>query len=225
MSVLTISRDIGSGGLELARLVAESTAYRIADKSVIERVMREYGFVDFDERYDRVGGFWSAEEELTERALSFLDRVIRAIAKADRVVIVGRGGFAPLAGFGDVIHVRATAPFSIRVDRVMRERGIMARADAEQYVQKRDKARRGFVSRYYGTRWEDASPFDLVADVDTFGVEYISEFLSDALRRVDAAPRREPSVLDLNVDSVLMDVALKELKELEEIDSEQEDDD
>jgi hypothetical protein len=88
-------RDIGSGGLELARRVAESTAYRIADKSVIERIMREYGFVDFDERYEKVGGFWSAEEELTERTLGFLDRVVRAIAKADRIVIVGRGGFAP----------------------------------------------------------------------------------------------------------------------------------
>ncbi len=212
MSVLTISRDIGSGGLELARRVAESTAYRIADKSVIERIMREYGFVDFDERYEKVGGFWSAEEELTERTLGFLDRVVRAIAKADRIVIVGRGGFAPLAGFSDALHVRVTAPFSVRVDRVMRERGIMARADAERYVQKRDKARRGFVSRYYGARWEDASPFDLVADADSFGVDSLAAFLSEALRRMDEAPRREPSVLDLGIDPVLMEVTLKELE-------------
>lgn len=222
MSVLTISRDIGSGGLELARRVAEATGYRIADKSVIERVMREYGFVDFDERYEKTGGFWSAEEEMTERTLGFLDRVVRAIAKTDSVVIVGRGGFAPLAGFADAVHVRATAPFAVRVDRVMNERGIMARADAERYVEKKDKARRGFVSRYYGARWEDASPFDLVADVDTFGVGPLADFLAESLRRLDAEPRRDPSVLDLNVDAVLLEVTQKRLAES---DNEPEDDD
>lgn len=213
MSVLTISRDIGSGGLELARRISDSTGYRIADKSVIERIMREYGFVDFDERYEKVGGFWSAEEEQTERTISFLDRVVRAIAKADNVVIVGRGGFMPLAGFGDAVHVRVTAPFVVRVERVMNERGLNARADAEKYVQKKDKARRGFVSRYYGTRWEDASPFDLVADIDTFGVGPVSDLVAETLRRLDSAPRKDPSVLNLTVDSVLMEVTLKELAE------------
>ncbi len=153
MAVLTISRDIGSGGLELARRTAELADYRIADKTVIERVMREYGFVNFDRSYEASGGFWDAEEALTERTLSFLDRVIRAIAKTDRVVIVGRGGYVPLAGFTDAIHVRATAPFSVRVDRVMRGHDIAARSDAERFVDRKDKSRRGFVARYYGSRW------------------------------------------------------------------------
>jgi len=213
MSVLTISRDIGSGGLELARRVAESIDYRIADKTFIERVMVEYGFVDFDEQYEKVGGFWSAEQEMAERTLDFLDRVVRAVAKADRVVVVGRGGFAPLAGFADVIHARVTAPFAVRVDRVMRERDITARADAERYVDKRDRARRGFVSRYYGARWDDASRFDLVADVDVFGVGPIAELLAEALRRLDSGQRPQPSVLDIGADKVLMEVVLKELEE------------
>lgn len=213
MSVLTISRDIGSGGLELARRVAEAVDYRIADKAFIERVMIEYGFVDFDERYEKVGGFWSAEEDMTERTLDFLDRVVRAVAKADRVVVVGRGSFAPLAGFADALHVRVTAPFAVRVDRVMREKDIAARADAERYVQKKDKARRGFVSRYYGARWEDASPFDLVADADAFGVGPLADLIAETLRRLDSGPRPDPSVRDIGADGVLMEAVLKELAE------------
>ncbi len=178
--------------------------------------MIEYGFVDFNDRYEKPTGFWSTEEEMTERTLDFLDRVIRAVARSDRVVIVGRGSFAPLAGFGDVLNVRVTAPFGVRVDRVMRERDIAARADAERYVERKDKARRGFVSRYYGTRWEDASPFDLVADVDAFGVGPIAELLAEALRKMDSSARIEPSVLDLNIDSVLMDAVRKELAEAAE---------
>lgn len=212
MAVLTISRDIGSGGLELARRVAESAGYRLADKSVIERIMREYGFADFEQRYETVGGFWNAEEELTERALGFLDRVVRAIAKLDRVVVVGRGSFAPLAGFEDAVHVRATAPFALRVDRVMRERGFEARADAEKFVDRRDRTRRGFVARYYGARWEDSSPFDLVVDVDSFGVEPLAELLSETLRRIDAGPKRSPSVKELAVDGILLDVAKAQLE-------------
>jgi cytidylate kinase len=213
MAVLTISRDIGSGGLELARRTAELADYRIAGKVVIERVMREYGFVNFEKSYEASGGFWSAEEELTERALSFLDRVIRAIAKTDRVVIVGRGGFAPLAGFTDTLHVRATAPFSVRVDRVMREQGIAARSDAERLVDRRDKARRGFVARYYGSRWEDSSHFDIAANVDAFGVDPLAELLASALERLDAAPKTDPSVRDIEVDTLLFEAAKKQLAE------------
>ncbi len=213
MAVLTISRDIGSGGLELARRTAELADYRIADKSVIERVMREYGFVDFDRGYEASGGFWNAEDELTERTLSFLDRVIRAIAKTDRVVIIGRGGYAPLAGFTDVIHVRATAPFRVRVDRVMREHDIQARSDAERFVDRRDKSRRGFVARYYGSRWEDASAFDLTVNVDAFGTGPLAELLAAALERLDARPRGDPSVTDIETDALLLEAAVKHLAE------------
>ena len=213
MAVLTISRDIGSGGLELARRTAELADYRIADKIVIERIMREYGFVNFDKSYESSGGIFTAEEDLTERTMSFLDRVIRAIAKTDRVVIVGRGGFAPLAGFTDALHVRATAPFAVRVDRVMRETGLAARPEAEAFVAKKDKARRGFVARYYGTRWEDSSPFDLVVDVDQFGVEPLAELLAQTLEALDKGPRRDPSIKDLETDNILVDVAKKRLAE------------
>ncbi len=216
MAGLTISRDIGSGGIELARRIAELANYRIADKVVIERVMREYGFVNFERSYEAAGGFWNAEEELTERTLSFLDRVIRAIAKEDRVVIVGRGGFAPLAGFGDVIHVRATAPFAVRVDRIMSEQGIPSRAEAEKLVQKRDKARRGFVSRYYGTHWEDASHFDLAVNVDAFGVGPLADLLAESALNLDRGPKRTPSVKDIEVDSILSEAARKRLDENQE---------
>jgi len=213
MAVLTISRDIGSGGIELARRVAELANYRIADKVVIEHVMREYGFVNFEKSYEASGGFWNAEEEMTERTLSFLDRVIRAVAKTDNVVIVGRGGFAPLSGFADAIHVRATAPFAMRVDRIMRERGMASRVEAERFVEKRDKSRRNFVARYYGAHWEDTSHFDLAADVDTFGVGSLAELLSDTLLRIDKAEKSFPSVRDIDVDRILLDAAQKWLAE------------
>jgi cytidylate kinase len=213
MAVLTISRDIGSGGLELARRTAELTNYRIADKTVIEHIMREYGFVNFDKSYESSGSFFSAEEELTERTLSFLDQVLRAIAKTDNCIIVGRGGFAPLTGFTDAIHVRVTAPFSVRVDRVMRENDISNRFDAEQLVNRKDKARRGFLARYYGIRWEDSSPFDLVVDADTFGIEAVAQLLTDTVTRLQKRKPNPPSVRDIVVDPILYEVAQKKLAE------------
>lgn len=107
--------------------------------------------------------------------------MIRAIAKTDRVVIVGRGGYVPLAGFTDAIHVRATAPFSVRVDNVMREHDIPARSDAERFVDRRDKSRRAFVARYYGSRWEDSSAFDMAVNVDAFGIGSLADLLAAAL--------------------------------------------
>lgn len=213
MAVLTISRDIGSGGLELARRVAELADYRIADKALLEKVMREYGFVEFDRAYEKPAGLWSAEEELNERTFTFLDRVIRAVAKADRVVIVGRGGFAPLAGFADVVHVRATAPFALRVDRIMDEKGFGSRTEAIDYVEARDRARKKFVSRCYGLDRDNASLFDLSVNVDAFGVGPLADLLAECLRRIDAGPEREPSAARMNVDPVLSEVAERRLAE------------
>uniref|UniRef100_A0A7C3I5M5 Cytidylate kinase-like family protein n=1 Tax=Gracilinema caldarium TaxID=215591 RepID=A0A7C3I5M5_9SPIR len=218
MAVLTISRDIGSGGLELAHRTAVLTNYRIADKFVIEHIMREYGFVDFDKSYESSGSFFSAEEELTERTLSFLEQVIRAIAKTDNCIIVGRGGFAPLTGFTDILHVRVTAPFSVRVDRVMRENNIANRSDAEQLVNRKDKARRGFLARYYGMRWEDASPFDMVVDTDTFKIEALAHLLADTLDQLKGKRISPPSVKDIVVDPILLEVAQKKLAETFETD-------
>jgi len=218
MAILTISRDIGSGGLELARRTAELTNYRIADKSVIEHIMREYGFVNFDKSYESSGSFFSAEEELTERTLSFLDQVIRAIAKNDNCIIVGRGGFAPLTGFTDAIHVRVTAPFSVRVDRVMRENNIANRSDAEQLVNRKDKARRGFLARYYGMRWEDSSPFNMVVDADTFGIEALAHLFADTLDQLKGSRISPPSVKDIIVDPILFEVTEKKLAETFETD-------
>ncbi len=217
MAVLTISRDIGSGGLELARRTAELTNYRIADKSVMEHIRREYGFVNFDKSYDSSGRCFSAEEELTERTLSFLDQVIRAIARTDNCIIIGRGGFAPLTGFTDAIHVRVTAPFSVRVDRVMQESNLVSRADAEQVVIKKDKARRGFLARYYGVRWEDASPFDMVVDADTFGIDRLAHLLAATLDQLMGKQRLPPSVQDIVVDPILLEVVQKQLAEHYEI--------
>ncbi|AEJ20876.1 AAA family ATPase [Gracilinema caldarium] len=217
MAVLTISRDIGSGGLELARRTAELTNYLIADKSVIEHIMREYGFVNFDKSYESSGSFFSAEEELTERTLSFLDQVIRAIARTNNCIIIGRGGFVPLTGFSDAIHIRVTAPFSVRVDRVMRESNLLSRIDAEQVVLKKDKARRGFLARYYGVRWEDTVPFDMVVNVDIFGIDPLAHLLADTLDQLMSKQVNPPSVQDISVDPILLEVAQKQLAEHYEI--------
>ena len=82
----------------------------------------------------------------------------------------------------------------------MRENNLEDHSEAEQLVSQKGKARKGFLARYYGMRCEDASPCDLVVDayiLDKFKGKGISD----------------PSVKDIAVDPILLEVAQKKLAE------------
>ncbi len=213
MATLTVSRDIGSGGMELAHLVASKTGLRIADKAVLENIMLEYGFSDFEKRYDGTVSFWGFAEEFTAKAVDFLDRVLLAIAAEGNVIIVGRGGYVPLSGLSDVMNLRITAPFPVRVTRIAADRGMTDQAEAERVVSSMDRTRRAFVARYYGVKWEDLSRFALVADTSVVPVQALADVVVASLSAYDARGSAGRRAGDHSVDPLLADVVRKHLSE------------
>jgi cytidylate kinase len=89
--------------------------------------------------------------------IKFLRQVILALARHGEMVIVGRGAFAVLGGFADVLNVRIQAPFPIRVRQVMEKEKIKESDRAEALLKERDSMRDAFVKSFYDIRWEDTS--------------------------------------------------------------------
>ncbi len=204
MAVITISREIGSDGTEVGRLLADVLGYRYADKSVIETILREYGFAEFERVYDTSPSFWDRFDETTSLTIDMLQRVQQALAAHGDVVLVGRGGFAVLAGFADVVHIRVQAPFSIRARRIMQLEGITDLSDAESYVRHNDAVRASFVETHHSVRWDDARAFHLVVDTSRFPVEIAVPLLARAIERLDKAEVSGPRVIDaVAIDPVL----------------------
>lgn len=213
MAVLTISRELGSQGAYLAKKVAQELGYHFVDKTLIEKVLNQYGFVHFEAAYESGTGFWSRYDTLKSTMVKFLNQVIQALAHHGNVVIVGRGSFAVLDGLADVLNVRIKAPLPIRISRVMEQQGLTELDKAEALVKESDKVRAVFVDSWYGVRWDAASNFDLVLDTGKVSPDLAVTWLIEVLG--DLAQRQvgdQPSTRNIRVDPVLASVIAQVLE-------------
>ena len=185
MAVITISREIYSEGRYIGEKVAEALGYHFADKSMIEKIFIEHSIVQFREVYESVPGFWARFDDMRTTTIKFLKQVILALARHGGMVIVGRGAFAVLGGFADVLNVRVQAPFPIRVRRAMEKETITELDRAEVLLKERDRMRDTFVKSFYDLRWEDAaaaSAFDLVIDTGKVPRDLAVTWLVEAVK-------------------------------------------
>jgi cytidylate kinase len=192
MAVVTISREYGSAGREVARKAADLLGYHLVDKAAIGRILAGYGLIDFDKAYETETSVWSAFDTKLRTIVAMLDRVAFAVARHGHSVILGRGSYYVLSGAPGVLNVRLRAPFDWRVDRVMREEGIDDRSRAETAVREGDKVRSSFVSSIYGIRWDSIERFDLIMDTSKIGLDRAASWINEAVRAISAGqPRGE----------------------------------
>ncbi len=185
MAVITISREIYSEGSYIGEKVAEALGYHFVDKSTIEKVFAEHSIVQFKEVYESVLGFWARFDDMRTTTIRFLKQAILALARHGEMVIVGRGAFAVLGGFADVLNVRVQAPFPVRVRLAMEKEKITESDRAEALLKEGDGMREAFVKSFYDIRWEDAaaaSAFDLVIDTGKVPPDLAITWLVEALK-------------------------------------------
>ncbi len=191
MPVVTVSREFGSHGSLVAEKAAHALGYRLADKATIEGVFREYGLPRLEAEYQSVPGFWDRfdlqRRDRRETLFTMLNQSVRALARHGNLVIVGRGGFAILAGLADVLNVRVQAPVDLRIRRVADLSPAPERDRAEEVVRANDHLQKTFIESVYGVAWDSAVAFDLVLDTGKLSVEAAADMIVQAVRALPAA--------------------------------------
>ncbi|MCW5952952.1 MAG: cytidylate kinase-like family protein [Propionibacteriaceae bacterium] len=186
MAVITISRQAGSRGARIARGLAKELGWEFADKSTINRVIRQYGLVRLNDLYNelpKLGDLFSDNAALT---IEMMNETIAAIAARGNVVILGRGAFAVLKDVADVLNVFVEAPLEARIARIAK-RDDTDLETAEERVKADDKLRRRFTRRYYSTNWANPENYDLVVDT---GEITDDEAIEQILAALHALPTR-----------------------------------
>jgi cytidylate kinase len=188
---VTISRQGGAGGWTLAQRLVErlneidpdpKRPWSCWDRELVERVAADHHIaqqlIESLEGTHRtwleefLGGLTFGERGADPDELGVYLRVartIRALARAGRVIVVGRGGACVTRGMPGGIHVRLVAPLDHRVQSVMREMKLDKRA-ATDHVRKLDRAREAFYRRYWPAHPLDAEMFTV-----TFNVAGVSD--------------------------------------------------
>ena len=122
MAIVTISRDLGSGGREVGKLLAQSEGYRYIDKDDIFAGVRAAGFKwdKWAEEYDEhTPHIWQRYDWSFRAFVALVQSAILKEAAKDRAVVIGRGGNFLLRGIPFALAVRVVAPLDDRIERLI----------------------------------------------------------------------------------------------------------
>ncbi len=119
MAIITISREMGSGGIPIAHKTAEKLGYTLIDGEAIAKVAPSYGLTleALEKADEKPPAFVEKLDEQSEVDLHQIELIILDYALKGNVIIYGRGGQDLLKNIQSVLRVRVIAPFELRVER------------------------------------------------------------------------------------------------------------
>jgi cytidylate kinase len=174
VSFVTISREAGAGGSEVARLVGQRLGWDVLDKNLLDQVAgrfhvprRMLELVDETKSnwvYDVLGTWMDPKLVPHEKYAAYVTRVVQAVAKTGGGVFVGRGAQFLLPR-EKVLAVRIVAPEKFRVARIMQQRKLSA-AKARRWMIETDNGRREFVAEHFHHQIDDPHLYDLVLNTE-----------------------------------------------------------
>jgi cytidylate kinase len=197
--VITIEREYGSGGAEIAKRVADRLGWKLWDQLLTNELAR---LMDCDCRvveeheekrdplfYRLLRAFMrgSYEGSLNAPRLKMADtdcirevaeRVVKSAAEGGQCVIVGRGSAYYLQSRRDAFHVFVYAPLNEKVRRL--RAGGKSESEALQLAETVDRDRAAFIKRYFGVEWPDRHRFQLMIN-STIGEQTAVEIILNGI--------------------------------------------
>ena len=194
MVVITISRQIGSYGDEIAALAAEKLNYQLAGQEKFQE-MAETCDPDFKEACNLFEKevplrFWERYFLREKDYTSLFEYLIYDLARLGKVVIVGRGAHLVLRDIPGISKIRIVAPQEIRVQRVMEQKSI-SMDKAKSMVRHVDHQRKAFIQSIYGHDPNDWQLYDQIINTESTDPEAVADILCYAVGRREPVPEEE----------------------------------
>lgn len=201
--VITINRELGSGGRTVGEKLAERLGVSFYDKALIKALEEKYHLTveeieklkgqknnwwsDF-KRVVSVGGalhqssyyqvpVGSKSELLTTADLFHAEtEILEGIAVNESCVIAGRCGFFVFRNHPNHLSILILAPLEYRIQRVMRKKGL-SHEDAEKIIRQVDRMRENYVTKYTNSSRYDARNYNLVISSDERTEDEIADLI------------------------------------------------
>jgi len=197
--VITIEREYGSGGADIAKRIASRLGWKLWDQLLTNEIARlmecECRVVEEHEEkrdplhYRLLKAFMRGSYEGSQNAprLKIADtdcirevteRVVKGAAEAGECVIVGRGSAYYLQNRRDAFHVFVYAPLDDKVRRL--RAGGKSENEAVQLAETVDRDRAAFIKQYFGVEWPGRHRFHLMIN-STMGEEAAVETILNSI--------------------------------------------
>lgn len=206
MSTVTITRQFGAGGSEVARRLAALLGWTVIDNEFVAAVAARSGVApetvaaheerapSLNERLIRalataspevfVPAAADGEDVAEEKLVQVTERIIAEAAQDGHAVLVGRGAQVVLSrnARADTLNVYVTAPRADRI-RTSAARMAVSAAEAETLMDDTDAARDRYVDKWYGRKRQDPSGYHLVVNTGSLGYDGAAELIAAAVRQ------------------------------------------
>lgn len=178
MSIITVSRQYGSLGKEIAEQIANELDYRFLDKKSLESQYGAFGIPDVHfEIYDEKSpGFFEYFKSGKDRYLRYLKTTMFENSKEGNCVICGRGGQLILRGLPGVLHIKIVSSMKKRIERVSKTLKCDEKS-AEKIILHDDRDRSGYHKFFFEHNWKDPDLYDLVINTDNLEVKSVVKMI------------------------------------------------
>ena len=190
--VISINRELGSGGRTIGEILAHKLGVSFYDKALIKALVERYNLtaeeiekmkgreIRWWEGFKRVAGIgaglvdsrscltkYGKEPDVltTENVFKAETEILHEIAEEESCVIAGRCGFFVFRNHPNHLSVLIQAPMAYRVARVAAKKNI-SEDEARKIIEKVDKMRENYVNRFTGTSRYEARNYDLVFNAE-----------------------------------------------------------
>ena len=190
--VITINRELGSGGRTVGELLAKELGVNFYDKAVIKTLEERYNLTtkEIEKFRDRKSNWWDDFKRIanigdglacnsysnaemsrkfdmltTENVFQVETEILQEIAEEESCVIAGRCGFFMFRNHPNHLRIFIQAPLSFRVSRLINKRG-MTQEEALKLIERVDIMRENYVKKFTGSSRYDTRNYDLVINAE-----------------------------------------------------------
>ena len=187
--VVTVSREYGSGGRYVAKLLSEKLGVKFYDKEIVTKLAEETGLSEeYIEENEQKRGILSTLENDQVTGLSSKDELfiketelIKKLARKDSCVIVGRCADFILKNNRNVVKVFVYSDMEDKIKRATKFYGLN-KEKAEKEIKNIDNQRANHYKYYTEREWKEYSNYDICINSDTFGVEKSADIIYDMIQ-------------------------------------------
>ena len=197
--IICVGRQLGSGGHDIARMLALDFNAKYYDRELMNLAAKESGFSEkFFEQNDEQRGIFRSLFHLhaphigdnnlynndfsQESLFKFQSDAIKKAADEGSCVFVGRCADYVLRDRSNMVSVFITASMDFRIQQVMTKEHL-DHAAARRCIEQRETTRASYYNYYTGKKWGSAASYDLCIDASVLGLQATEKLIADFIRK------------------------------------------
>lgn len=197
--IINVGRQLGSGGHDIARMLAMDFSAKYYDKEILNLAAKESGFSEkvFEQNDEQRGFFKTLLRQYvpflsdssfytsnfsSDSLFKFQSDAIRKAAQQGSCVFVGRCADYVLRDFDNVVNVFISASMWFRVEQILNKQKVTPQ-EAKRIILQAEGKRAAYYNYYTGKKWGHAESYDLCVDSSILGMLETEKLIADFIRK------------------------------------------